>query len=370
VRLWVQIQLGVAVHDLRPDKVRWLDEAIALVPDVAESRETVREYLQPLLKRCRAKSRSRFWLWIRLQLAKTGEAFEFLEWMQESRLPREVARDNNVEHETSEDGSVEFFNVATTDKPIVWQVPVQYREWALAQFPLRLVELPPLESETHRELRRLKRRLRDRAPFLTQGLRARLDREIQDLEQQCAKPRIAPPRYELRKGETVLHRVFMQEFHGAAPEEEVRALDGNYLNYATTTARIESSVISDSDTVVLKGRTPIYADGPDGKTVVGYTASPLRVEVFATVPNLVTANDTRPPIAEFYKQLGVEYRVPQQTDFEGAMVQRHDGHDRVEAIAFEQPVPVPERSVRPAGASPSDDEKNAAQAKWDEQQRE
>ena len=122
---------------------KWLDESLDLCPEIV--RPEAREYLQPLLRRCHAKSKKTFWQWLRIQLARTEDSATFLEWMQESRCPLEVKTSS-----TGSEGGFQYFingdialiSVGDAEHPAVWQIPLADLEWALSLYPVTLKKLP------------------------------------------------------------------------------------------------------------------------------------------------------------------------------------------------------------------------------------
>src|ERR1700722_5084868 len=93
-------------------KTRWFRQAVNLLPDHPMYRRDFVERMTPLLKRCRAQSRSRFMAWLRMRLAEmpTEDAVFFLERIQESRLPPEVVKRKN-QFPVEEHGDVSFLHV-------------------------------------------------------------------------------------------------------------------------------------------------------------------------------------------------------------------------------------------------------------------
>jgi hypothetical protein len=255
------------------DILRWFREAIELVPDIAEYRDEVREFLEPLLRQCKSKSKSRFWIWLRQQLAKTEESAEFLQWMQERRTPAELPFKSEVEYTMSDDGSVALIKVGDDDNPAVWRVPAERLQWALDMFPVYLKKLPELQSPTADKLRRLQRKVRREMPFLTQNQRHRFAQEAEELERSIAAEYEQPPRYLLMKSiegrDVAVHRLFLD----AGDLDQVEAIDGDFLNFATTQVQVTVSSVPEDGVGVRKGDRP------------------LSESFVASVPNLMIVNN-------------------------------------------------------------------------------
>jgi hypothetical protein len=109
--------------------------------------------------------------------------------------------------------------------PTVWKIPAAKLRWARAQWPVYAKELPPLKGDTY-------------------------------------------PRYAIFKGDTALHRSFVNAEAG----EQVAASDGDFTNYGDVLA----SVIAQ----------PVYRDGVAIIPGIADPANPVRTESERRVPNL------------------------------------------------------------------------------------
>ena len=227
------------MHDTR--KQRWLDEALAQIPadltangDGTTHREIMDAYLRPMIKRCKATNRSRFWAWLRLQLSKTEETAFYLMWMRESKLQLEI--------EKAEDGFRYVINgetalIEVTDggDHVVWRVPVTKLEWALSMYPVSLKRLPDLEPPEKAQCRRLRLQLKKRLPFLTPEQRQVIENKIDQLRAMDQRAFAPVPRFMLLKyingSQVAVHRLFVD----AGPDDEVAAVDDDFTNFTTTT---------------------------------------------------------------------------------------------------------------------------------------
>lgn len=258
------------LHDNRPDKQRWLDEALSLPCVSIADRDEAAAYFQPLLKRCNAKTKKTFWQWLRLQLARSEATAEHLEWLRESLCPLEVnqAKDG---FKYIVNGGVALIAVGDESCPAVWRVPVEKLSWALSLYPVSLKKLPAVESAERAEIRRLKRQVRREMPFLTLAQRCQFEAAIAELEQVDRRAFSPAPRYSLIKyingQEIPVHRLYLD----AGPGDEVFAVDDDFLNFgmASVTVTVE----------------PALAEGLVGSRSCGPSVS-SRIEI----PNLQIVN--------------------------------------------------------------------------------
>ena len=115
---------------------KWLQEALDQIPhDLVDCtgekhRDILAEYLSSQVKRCRAKSKSRFWIWLRLALAKTEDTSKYLMWVRESRCPLEV-KSLKGGFQFTVNGDVALISVGDADHPAVWRVPLNHLEWGV-----------------------------------------------------------------------------------------------------------------------------------------------------------------------------------------------------------------------------------------------
>lgn len=239
---------------------KWLREALDQIPvelkadtDGTTHRQIADSYLRPLLKRCRATTRPRFWQWLRLTLSKTEETASYLMWMRESRCPIEIEVEPKSGFEYIVNGDTALISVGDTEHPAVWRVPASHLDWALSLYPVTLKKLPSLEPPERREIRRLKRQLRTRMPFLTPEQRSVFEQSIKELESAQGRAYSAVPRYRLLKSiegqEIPVHRLFLD----AQRNDGVEAVDGDFLNFTTAKVRVTATPVDTGGTAVAKG---------------------------------------------------------------------------------------------------------------------
>jgi hypothetical protein len=244
---------------------KWLNEALDQIPvelragtEGTTHRQIADSYLRPLLKRCRATTRPRFWQWLRLTLSKTEETSQYLMWMRESRCPLEVKTSPGPEggFQYVINGDVALISVGDAEHQAVWRVPAERLQWALSLYPVSLRRLPALESDEARQLRLLKRKVKREMPFLTQGQREIFQRQIQGLENSQRQAYEPAPRFVLNKyqdgQEIPVHRLFLD----AQRKDEVEAVDGDFLNFTTTRVRVTAAPVSTAGVAVAKGGRP------------------------------------------------------------------------------------------------------------------
>jgi hypothetical protein len=245
------------------EQTRWLDEALDQIPtdltadgDGTTHRVIVAEYLRPLLRRCRATTRSRFWQWLRLQLAKSEDFCHYLAWVREGRCPLEVktsSTEANGGFQYVVNGETALISVGDAGTFAVWRVPASCLGWALSLHPVKLKRLPPVESPEQAEIRRLKRQIKTRRPFLTPGQLSALEQKIERLEAADRRAYTPVPRYQLVKyadgRENPVHRLYLDA--GAA--DEVDAVDGDFLNFTTTNVRVTVEPVVESGWTIAKG---------------------------------------------------------------------------------------------------------------------
>jgi hypothetical protein len=242
---------------------KWLNEALDQIPvelragtEGTTHRQIADSYLRPLLKRCRATTRPRFWQWLRLTLSKTEETSQYLMWMRESRCPLEVKTSSMGAEGGFQyviNGDVALIGVANETDSGVWRVPVERLQWALSLYPVSLRRLPALESDEARQLRLLKRKVKREMPFLTQGQREIFQRQIQGLENSQRQTYEPAPRFALNKyqdgQEIPVHRLYLD----AQRNDEVEAVDGDFLNFTTAKIRVTAEPVTVDGLAIVKG---------------------------------------------------------------------------------------------------------------------
>lgn len=241
------------LHDIRPDKTRWLTEAIELMPDFL--RADARDFLAPLLKRCNAKTKKTFWQWLRLTCAKSEDTVGLLYYMQESRLRHETVTPTNGPRYVV-NGDVALVEVIDGEKEAVWSVPANRLSWALNQFPVHLKLLPPAESPVTKEIRLLERRLARDGWRLLPEHKADILRRIGDLELERLREFKPEPRYMLMRYDNGRELLVHREFVDAGPEDVVEPIDGDLLNFTTAKVTVTVSASSDNGILVRRGDRP------------------------------------------------------------------------------------------------------------------
>lgn len=248
---------------------KYLSELLDQISDV--NRVEVAEYLQKLLPRCHAKSRRTWWMWARIQLSKNG--FHVYLHISELKLPPETVKPHQREGFTyAINNGVALIDVANDTDHAVWRVPLDKLPWALSMYPVSLQRLPALEPVEAAQIRKLKWQLKTRRPFMTPKQLQILEEDIKSLT--ALEKRLYPPvpRYQLLKyldgGVIPVHRIYLD----AGRDDQIKTVDGNFLNFATASyTRVEQPIVQDG-LVVAKRRQPgVWSD-------------------LVTLPNLYIAN--------------------------------------------------------------------------------
>lgn len=248
----------------------WLEQALALIPQQPDAPEEVRyrdqarAYLEPLMKRCRANSRPRWWQWLRIILAKDDEYVPLLDCMRESRVPPEPETPKPVVEGFKPpeiNGDVALILVETGDKHAIWRVPLDRLPWALEQYPVFLKELPPVEHPREEELRAMKRKLEKDRPFMIPAAVNALIKGIEEAELENARAYDPIPRYCLMKSvggkDIPVHRLFMDVIgYDAGDETTIVPIDGDFLNFAGTKVRFTAEPITTDGHAMAKGDRP------------------------------------------------------------------------------------------------------------------
>ena len=285
----------------------------------SHNREDLKRYLDPLVKHCRAKTRARYWQWLRQQIAKLSQddAEFYFEYMKESYLP--VDRGTPFDYEVSANGELVLIDVPqkinrTKQTTVhVWKLPVKDLDWAKSIFPFHIRTIPPLDSPEILAARALKAKLRGRRL----GFKERYDFEsaLTRVKTKIAEGDVTPMpvRYGVYKNvggkEVSVARMYLRADIG----EDVDALDGDLLNYGTTsTERITS---------------PIFYDGAAVVPGVSNPANPVRVERGDQIPNLyVVQGSANPRHFRTVPSEEPDLSVPQQK-FEKSVLRANYGLD-------------------------------------------
>lgn len=242
-------------EDIRQTRDRWLSEAINLCPEIV--RPEAEEYFRPLLKRCNAKSKKTFWQWLRLQMSKSEDAADFLEWMRESRCAFEVQQSRKAGFRYVVNGDVALIEVVDGKNTAVWRVPVEKTEWALSLYPVKLKPIPPVETQAERDVRFLTRKLARDGWRLTQEQKRRVIAELSEAEGRRLREPKPEPRFMLVKydvgQEWFVHRLYLDVGTG----DEVEAVDGDFLNFVTARIRVTVESVLDNGIGVRKGDRPL-----------------------------------------------------------------------------------------------------------------
>lgn len=277
---------------------KWYDESLVLVPE--HYRDEVKDHLDPLVRHCRAKTKARYWMWLRQQIAKMprGDAEFYFEYLKESYLPIEY-EDVLFQYEIY--GDTAFIDLGNNR---IWKVPADDLTWAKAIFPITVREVPPLESPELAEVRSLKARLR--SCRLGVNERAAFRQTLNELEGQieAGDIRKMPKRYGIFKkvdGEYVsVARLYLR----AHRNETVDALDGDLLNYG----KVPTASVTQ----------PIYFNGAAIVPGVANPQNPVRVEGDGFVSNLYIVQSADNPYTT---------RKEVQEKFEKAMLPAKYGTD-------------------------------------------
>jgi hypothetical protein len=227
-------------------KQMWMEEALALVPE-RYGRDEWREYFAPMLGRCNSKSRHTFWQWLRLTLAKSSDTSWLLDLMQESRISPEAEPKSADGFEYVVNGDTALIKVGDEKAHAIWRIPVAHLDWAKEQFPVWLRRLPDLEPPELARQREIKHQLRYLSRYLTDEQKTSLRKEVDDLSSQVDKAYTPVPRYCLMRSaggrDTPVHRLFVN----AGDDDEVGAINGDFLDYTTTKVKVTLEPVPDKD---------------------------------------------------------------------------------------------------------------------------
>jgi hypothetical protein len=251
--------------------------------------------------------------------------------MKESKCPLEVVRPTDGFQYTV-NGGIALIDVGSSEHPAVWQVPASRLQWALSLYPVRLKELPATESPVTREIRLQRRRLARDGWRMTTEQKDGVIRQLNDLELRKVREYPPAPRYFLVKSidgvEAAVHRLFVD----ATRDDEVEAVDGDFLNFTTARVKVTVEPVVTSGLTVAKGNRP-----------------PAVITEEVVVPNLYVVNNDAAQIV-----------------FEDSASQLRVNADCGTASPDDPP---PAKPVRPEGASGADAAKNSEQAAWDRSQK-
>jgi len=230
------------------DKQLWLSEAIALVPE-AYRPDDVQGYLTDALKRCHAQSKKTFWQWLRITLAKFPESAVYLTWMQECRVPVEVApiKQDDFPHKISADGTTALIQVGDDTAHGIWKIPASQLSWAKEMMPVFLKRLPDLEPPELKRQREIRHQARYMKRKLSQEQLKSFEQELADLDAQVARLYPPVPRFCLMrwtpKRDIPVHRLFT----GVDDDTEIEPIDGDFLNYCTVKVQVTLDPVADED---------------------------------------------------------------------------------------------------------------------------
>jgi hypothetical protein len=235
-------------------KERWLDQVISLCPEGCRS--DVREYLQPLLKRCNSRSRKTFVQWARLRLANNPETSQYLDWVRESKLPPEVVAPHQREgFHYVVNGGIALIEIIDGSDRALWKVPVDKLDWAISMYPVFLKRLPDLEPQEAMQRRRLKTRLRKKGLSLEQ--RQEIESQIARVQSDEHRTFSPAPRFQLLKyldGEQrLVHHLFLE----SGPGDIVESLNGDFTDFTNITLRMTSKITTEDGVGVRKGNRPV-----------------------------------------------------------------------------------------------------------------
>jgi hypothetical protein len=223
-------------YEIKPQREQWLQEALDQIPE--GTHDKVLAFLTKQLKRCHSKSKHRFWLWLRLTLAKVPESAELLTQI------REPSDSRPKPFSYVENGDTALIDLGSC----IWKLPLTALPWAESLWPVFARELPPLEPPEHKQLRDLKRRFRQQKWKMRPAMREQFQKTIAETEARLLQAKATPAtRYAVFKNiagvETAIHRLYVN----AAPDQDVAANDGDLTNYGFVKAR--------------KTVEPVYSEG-------------------------------------------------------------------------------------------------------------
>jgi hypothetical protein len=177
-------------------------------------------------------------------------------WMQESKLklpPETVTPHQREGFRYVTNNGTALIEVVDGEDHAVWKAPTKMLDWALSLYPVHLKKMQPIESDEQREIREMKRQVKQMPP----AERTAFEQGIAELEAVEATRPQPPQRYMLIKyqgGEAVpVHHLFLEVGRG----DEVVAIDNDYTNFTTATIRIAASVVSSQGVAVAKGDYPL-----------------------------------------------------------------------------------------------------------------
>jgi len=226
----------------------WLDEALALIPP-QYGRDEWREYFAPLLKRAHCNSKRTFWQFLRINLAKSNDTAWLLEYMQESRVPLEAVPKppDDFEHTVSADGTTALIPLGDGEHQGIWKIPLKNLQWARNQFPVWLRLLPALEAPELKRQREITHQLRYLRRYMTKTQLASLRQEVDYLDARVKRLYPPVPRYCVTKSEggrdIAVHRLFV----GATEDDEIEAINGDFLDFTTTKVKVTLEPVPDKD---------------------------------------------------------------------------------------------------------------------------
>jgi hypothetical protein len=314
---------------------RWYEQSLTLVPEISDielrhfakiakrplsgasrNREDLKRYLDPLVKRCRAKTRARYWMWLRQQIAKMGsdDAEFYFQYLKESYLPVEC--DAPFQFELSLDGNTALILVEHNKKSYVWRLPVRDLDWAKSIHPVHIRRVLPLESPEVADARNLRTRLRGRGLGFAE--RRDIKRALANLEEKIKLGGVTtmPERFGVFKAidqkEVSVARLYLR----ANVDEDVDFLDGNPLNFCPVPSTTISRPVYFVDTAVIPG--------------VADPLNPVRTFQTGVVSNLyIIQSGDNPHASHAVRQEKFEKMLPAMFDDRGEMLGTravdHDG---------------------------------------------
>ena len=293
---------------------QWLGEATSQILRGWSQRDEAIEYLTKQLRRCRAKSKRRFWQWLRIQLAKS----QYAALLTHIKEPAESAPESPDAEPFSyvQNGDVALISVG----PAVWKVPMTRLDFVRSVWPVFARELPALEPPERRKIRDLKAQLKAQSWKMLPAMRTQIQDEIKRWEGILQRSETLNPvaRYGMFKSvngsEVAVHRRYLN----AGRFEDVSAMDGDLTNFCPVKFRVTAEPLFFSDAAIIPGNAN--------------PRCPERLEQDVFVPNLYIVQSEDNP------NFGHDYDLQDElkTDYRFENMAAGYQQDRLEANAVRQ----------------------------------
>lgn len=229
------------------DKQLWLNQIIETIP--ATYQADFRKFVEARMKRNHSQSRKTFYQWVVLQIARDGDACDFLTWLSYDKLPVEVAptKLDDFEYTISADGMVALIPVGDDTARGIWKIPANQLSWAREMMPVFLKQLPDLEPVELKRQREIRHQMRYLGRYMTQEYLLGLQKEVATLDAQVARLYQPIARYCLMKWtpkrDIPVHRLYV----GVDDDTEVEAVDGDFLNFCPVRVQVILDPVADAD---------------------------------------------------------------------------------------------------------------------------